>query len=254
MKLPEFWTSRPRVWFQQTEAQFVLRQVTADNTKYFYVVAALDQDSAQRVIDLLEDPPRDHKYLALKKRLLDTFDLSDNERAALLLNMPHLGDKKPSVLMDEMLAPVADHCPCFLFNHLFLQLLPDDIRMVLSGHQWNDSRQLAARIDELWLARSPAPPVSRISRPRKGANCGQDQQCSSRNQEKLCLSHFQRTLNRERWKRVRMNVAAHQEKEKDEKTGKIKAGEERRQVTDVKEATCCPSAVIQRAARQKCFV
>ena len=77
LKLPEFWTSHPRVWFQQTEAQFALRQVTADNTKYFYVVAALDQDSAQRVIDLLEDPPRDHKYRALKKRLLDTFDLSD---------------------------------------------------------------------------------------------------------------------------------------------------------------------------------
>ena len=91
LKLPEFWTSYPRVWFQQTEAQFALRQVTADNTKYFYVVAALDQDSAQRVIDLLEDPPRDRKYLALKKRLLDTFDLSDSAR---LLNMPQLGDKK----------------------------------------------------------------------------------------------------------------------------------------------------------------
>ena len=55
LKLPEFWTSHPRVWFQQTEAQFALRQVTAYNTKY-YVVAALDQDYAQRVIDLLEDP------------------------------------------------------------------------------------------------------------------------------------------------------------------------------------------------------
>ena len=47
-----------------------------------------------------------------------------------------------------------------------------------------------------------------------------------------------------------MNVAAHQEKEKDEKTGKRKAGEERRQ-TDVKEAACYPSAVVQGAARQK---
>ena len=69
LKLPEFWISHPRVWFQQTEAQFALRQVTADNTKYFYVVAALDQDPAQRVIDFLKDPPRDHKYLALKYTL-----------------------------------------------------------------------------------------------------------------------------------------------------------------------------------------
>ena len=149
LKLPEFWTSHPRVWFQQTEAQFALRQVIADNTKYFYAIAASDQDSSQRVIDLLEDPPRDHKYLALEKRLLDTFDLSDNERAARLPNLPQLGDKKPSVLMGEMLALIAEHRPCFLFNYLFLQLLPDDIRMVLSGQQWNDPRQLAARANEL---------------------------------------------------------------------------------------------------------
>ena len=47
-----------------------------------------------------------------------------------------------------------------------------------------------------------------------------------------------------------MNVAAHQEKEKNEKTGKRKAGEERKQA-DFKEAACYPSAVVQRAARPK---
>ena len=47
-----------------------------------------------------------------------------------------------------------------------------------------------------------------------------------------------------------MNVAAHQEKEKNEKTGKRKAGEERRQA-DFKEAACYPSVVVQRAAWQK---
>ena len=48
-----------------------------------------------------------------------------------------------------------------------------------------------------------------------------------------------------------MNVAVHQEKEKDEKTSKRETGEERRQVTDFKEAACYPSAVVQGAARQK---
>ena len=47
-----------------------------------------------------------------------------------------------------------------------------------------------------------------------------------------------------------MNVAAHHEKEKNEKTGKRKAGEERRQA-DFKEAACCPSAVVQGAAQRK---
>ena len=48
-----------------------------------------------------------------------------------------------------------------------------------------------------------------------------------------------------------MNVAAHQEKEKDEKTGKREVEEKRRQETDFKRAACCPSAVVQGAARQK---
>ena len=47
-----------------------------------------------------------------------------------------------------------------------------------------------------------------------------------------------------------MNVAAPQDKEKNEKTGKRKAGEERRHA-DFKEAACYPSAVVQGAARRK---
>ena len=47
-----------------------------------------------------------------------------------------------------------------------------------------------------------------------------------------------------------MNVAAQQEKEKNEKTGKKKAGEKRKQA-DFKEAACYPSAIVQRTARRK---
>ena len=50
-----------------------------------------------------------------------------------------------------------------------------------------------------------------------------------------------------------MSVAAHQELEKNEepKTGKRKAGEERRQATDFNETVCCPFVVVQGAARPK---
>ena len=47
-----------------------------------------------------------------------------------------------------------------------------------------------------------------------------------------------------------MNFAAHQDKEKNEETGKRKAGVERRQA-NFKEAACYPSAVVQGAARRK---
>ena len=47
-----------------------------------------------------------------------------------------------------------------------------------------------------------------------------------------------------------MNVATHQEKEKNEKTVKRKAGVKRRQA-NFKEAACYPSAVVLGAARRK---
>ena len=89
------------------------------------VLAALDQATATRVLDLISGPPTDAKYKTLKDRLLDTFGLSKQEHASRLLHSRPLGDSKPSALMDEMLALLGDHPPCMLFEQLFLERLPD---------------------------------------------------------------------------------------------------------------------------------
>ena len=41
LKLPNFWTTHPEIWFAQAEAQFNIRGVTSDDTKYYYAVAAV---------------------------------------------------------------------------------------------------------------------------------------------------------------------------------------------------------------------
>lgn len=154
IKLPTFWTKRAEVWFIQAEAQFTTRGITADDTKYHYVVAALDEDTATRIIDLLTSPPSDSKYTALKERLLRTFTFNDRQRAAKLLALPGIGDNTPSQLMDSMLALLGEHKPCFLFKELFMQQLPDDIQAHLVRSEITDYRELALAADQLWLARS----------------------------------------------------------------------------------------------------
>ena len=116
LKLPAFWVDHPRVWLQQAEAQFALKNITADVTKYHYVVAALDQSIALRVIDVLEDPPQHGKYDNLRRRLTDVFGLSPRQRADRLLEFGahSLGDMRPSQLMDEMLGFLGGHKPCLL--------------------------------------------------------------------------------------------------------------------------------------------
>ena len=153
LKLPIFWTSQPAVWFAQTEAQFTLRGISADETKYYHVVSVLDQETVTRLLDLISCPPADNKYGTLKSRLIDTFGLSRQERATRLLHLRPLGDSKPSSLMDEMLALLGEHKSCMLFEQLFLERLPEEIRTQLVADKIDDHREMARKADQLWAAR-----------------------------------------------------------------------------------------------------
>lgn len=158
VKLPPFWSAQPTVWFHQAEAQFQLAQITQDATKYSHVIAALDQSTASRILDLLNNPPEENRYQSLKDRLSTTFGLSKRERAAALLHIGELGDRKPSELMDEMLALVGEHTKCILFEQVFLERMPESIRLQLSSDDsFNDPRAAAQRADELWLAQRARP-------------------------------------------------------------------------------------------------
>ena len=153
LKLPTFWAAQPHVWYAQAEAQFAVRKITDDTTKYYYVIAALDQQTAGRLLDILAKPPVSNSYVTLKSRLLKTFGLGHQERATKLLHMSGLGDRKPSELMDEMLSLLDGHESCFLFQALYLEQLPEDMRLQLAEDNFEDPRSLGARADVLWQAK-----------------------------------------------------------------------------------------------------
>lgn len=74
-------------WSAQAEVQFALRDITADTTKYYYVVAALSSLTVGRMVSILENPPEQDKYGALKSHLLKTFGHSDSEGLALSVQL-----------------------------------------------------------------------------------------------------------------------------------------------------------------------
>ena len=152
VKLPEFWEASPATWFAQTEAQFALRDITDDATKYYHVVSALSSSTAVRVESLIVSPPRANKYDAIKTHLLKTFQPSDAERADRLFSLQGLGDSKPSELMDKMLNMMGPNKPDFLFIHLFLRQLPSQVRAALANTKTTDCRALAAEADKFFLA------------------------------------------------------------------------------------------------------
>jgi len=162
LKLPTFWPLQPQVWFAQAEAQFAIRNIESDNTKYHYVVAALDQDTASSVLSLLVNPPAMGKYDALRAALETTYGMSEYERINRIIDMTPLGDEKPSAVMNRMLAMLNNRNPCIFVRCLFLRCLPEDIRATLVHSKEEDCRALSRAADQLWEAKqSSANTISR---------------------------------------------------------------------------------------------
>lgn len=173
MKLPGFWSKNPAFWFTQAESQFALARVTTEITKFHHVVRALDNDTAEQVLQHISTPRADHEYQDLKAALTRAFDRPRRERAARIADMGGLGDRKPSQLLNEMKALLgtesADH---LLFEHHFLANLPGDVRTGLAQVTYASIDDLAAAADKMCRERSIAAltsdaVVSAVAKPKK---------------------------------------------------------------------------------------
>lgn len=135
VKLPEFWTTDSELWFITIESIFRKNRITTQLSKYDYVVAALPQSIASIVRDVLRAPPADNPYEKLKMELTRRTTESEQRRIQQLLTTEELGDRKPSDLlrrMHQLLGDRAESLDASIFKELFLQRLPQQVRMILS--------------------------------------------------------------------------------------------------------------------------
>lgn len=87
-------------WFCQTEAQFILQSISAEDTKYLYVVTALNSDMAVGVAPLLDSLHTFLEYSFLKSLLLDSYGLSEDKCTQQFFDLTNLADRGPSGVMD----------------------------------------------------------------------------------------------------------------------------------------------------------
>ena len=191
IKLPPFWPDKTDLWFAQAEAQFQIKNITVEKTKYSYVVSMLDSQTAAQAMDLIRTPPEIDPYKVLKNRLTNAFAISDREKAAKLLDMNGLGDKTPSQCLTVMLNLVPNgQDPGFLFRELFLRQLPNDIQTQLAqslktGTGPDDLRALALEADKYFSSMG-----SRISAVSSWmADDFEDTDINAISGRKLCFFH-----------------------------------------------------------------
>jgi hypothetical protein len=152
VKLPDFWPQAPSLWFARAECRFEMMAVTSERQKFCCVADALNYESMWLVADLIASPPAENPYAALKERLMMAHQLSAVQRVEKLLQMPALGARRPS----DMLAAMFEHCPAgeersIFFRALFLNRLPSELRVLLTGEETAELKELATRADQLWL-------------------------------------------------------------------------------------------------------
>jgi uncharacterized membrane protein YgcG len=132
VRLPEFWSEDPLLWFEQAEAAFESCLVTNSRAKYNLVLARLAPMTAKScrslIIAIRAAAPAD-PYEQLRDHLIRCYGRTDWQLGFAILDSPAIGDRRPSDLLQDMRAlQPSDGAENTLFKCLFLRRLPAPIR------------------------------------------------------------------------------------------------------------------------------
>lgn len=149
MKLLPFWNRDSRSWFTLEESTFNQSDIANTQLGFDLALTTLPEDVIEQVcailhaVDDIPDP-----YRALKVQLVNLFTPKPLDLVQKIIHSGELGDRRPSQLMESMLALLPPGEPDGMIFKV-----PADIRnhVVTAGFN-STAREMAAMADILWFA------------------------------------------------------------------------------------------------------
>ena len=136
LKLQPFWPGDPEVWFTQVDTHFTTRRVTSQRARFDHVVASLSPEFATEIRDLILKLPAERPYDALREQLFKCTTASEQCKLQQLFSAEELGDRKHTQLLrriQQLLGDCASTTDSTFLRELFLQRLPNNVRMILAS-------------------------------------------------------------------------------------------------------------------------
>ena len=152
VKLPSFWPDKPEAWFVQAESNFKARRITNQQSKFHLVVIALDAETLDGVLDLLEEPPKDDPYDQLKARLVQSYQLSKVDKIKRAMEATAGDDENPVKIADKIMALTRGASGEDIAKVMFLLQMPDSVRETMWAEPLTTWPEMKTRASGLWHA------------------------------------------------------------------------------------------------------
>ncbi|KAL4084480.1 hypothetical protein QTP88_028293 [Uroleucon formosanum] len=147
------------------EGSFTSAGITADSTKFEYVIGALPPKYAVHIKDIIMTPPSNSKYVKIKQDLIKRLSASQEEKTRQLLERVEIVDLKSSQFLHHLQSLADSSVPETLLRTLWMGRLPKSIQVALAIVKDNKLEYLAVHADNIADASGPLlPQIAETSR------------------------------------------------------------------------------------------
>lgn len=188
VRVPPFWPEKPELWFAQIEGQFILSNISADVTKFYYVIGQLDHIYASEVEDVITKPPETGKYDKLKEQLIKRLSESKEKKIKQLLLHEELGSRKPSQFFRHLKSLAGPTVPDDFIRTLWSSRLPTNIQTIVASQNNTPLETVVDLADKVYDIAPSAPQAASLETSNRNMDIVASVESTNRNLDSMARS------------------------------------------------------------------